>query len=419
MATLYKPLKSSLFKTRSFYFTQLNHTDDNGNDLSSGACGTTYFVPNWFGECTVKHVYKDQTYNSIYYEKAPLIYLENKHGWVLKCVHSELKDVKVKQGQKLKVGDPIAATGNTGFAKGCHVHLALKINGKWVRDLAQRIEEDKSLVEPKKLKAGQYMVKNGGWQWNVVEELVAEGIWKGPVTQKLCEDFYKLNNPTPHNGYKAGDIVTVKKPAKPTAGVTVSPVATKSVEVPRLDTVAMPEVQADNPIYQPLSETAKTYPFVSESELERYEIKQRYASYPAEEKEELLIDAILDNRMITRQNQEKMRNAEQIAQEKANTKNPIKQWGNTVDQLFTSKTLRSLFKYDILYLIGVYASVALTYIPAIELWLATNGAAPDVVRFTTGIAGALAVVVKLLADRYDTNKDGKIDSNDRVSGITS
>ncbi len=58
------------------------------------------------------------------------IHIDLKHGYGYETKYAHLSKVMVREGQKIKRGDIIGLTGNTGLSKGPHLHYEVKKNGK-------------------------------------------------------------------------------------------------------------------------------------------------------------------------------------------------------------------------------------------------------------------------------------------------
>lgn len=55
--------------------------------------------------------------------------VEINHGYSFKSLYGHLSKVLVREGQKVKRGDCIAQSGNTGLSNGPHLHYEVRING--------------------------------------------------------------------------------------------------------------------------------------------------------------------------------------------------------------------------------------------------------------------------------------------------
>jgi murein DD-endopeptidase MepM/ murein hydrolase activator NlpD len=57
------------------------------------------------------------------------------HGLGIFSLYLHLKEFKVSEGEKVKKGEIIALSGNTGYSISPHLHFSVKINGKSVDPL--------------------------------------------------------------------------------------------------------------------------------------------------------------------------------------------------------------------------------------------------------------------------------------------
>jgi murein DD-endopeptidase MepM/ murein hydrolase activator NlpD len=55
--------------------------------------------------------------------------LEINHGYSLKTLYGHLSKILVREGQRVKRGDLVARSGNTGLSSGPHLHYEVRING--------------------------------------------------------------------------------------------------------------------------------------------------------------------------------------------------------------------------------------------------------------------------------------------------
>ncbi len=88
---------------------------------------------DWYGwnkpvlapcECTVASVYINSVINLLGHPgKPPASSIELLAADGIHVVLAHVKDVKVKAGDKVKAGQPIAHVGNNGFARNPHIHI--------------------------------------------------------------------------------------------------------------------------------------------------------------------------------------------------------------------------------------------------------------------------------------------------------
>lgn len=68
------------------------------------------------------------------------------HSVSLKTLYGHLRDIKVKEGQKVSQGDVIGSVGNTGLCTGTHLHFEVWRNDKPI-DPMDELEQDLDLVD--------------------------------------------------------------------------------------------------------------------------------------------------------------------------------------------------------------------------------------------------------------------------------
>jgi hypothetical protein len=96
-----------------------NHT---GTDFEAGGCGG----PIWAAkDGTVTFVGLDSLQNGV-------VYIDHGDGLETRYVHMYLKDIFVKNGQKVRAGEQIAKTGSSGASTGCHLHFEILNGGQFV-----------------------------------------------------------------------------------------------------------------------------------------------------------------------------------------------------------------------------------------------------------------------------------------------
>ena len=57
-----------------------------------------------------------------------MVFVEQIDGTVAKYMHLQ-KDLKVKEGDKVKAGTELGYVGNTGFSSGAHLHITIEDKG--------------------------------------------------------------------------------------------------------------------------------------------------------------------------------------------------------------------------------------------------------------------------------------------------
>jgi len=79
---------------------------------------------------TPVHVTGDGKIQSVGYRGGYGLTVQVDHGFGYSTLYAHLSKVLVKKGQKVKRGDIIAKTGNSGLSTGPHLHYEVRHNGK-------------------------------------------------------------------------------------------------------------------------------------------------------------------------------------------------------------------------------------------------------------------------------------------------
>ncbi|MGL5773805.1 MAG: peptidoglycan DD-metalloendopeptidase family protein, partial [Aeromonas veronii] len=66
-------------------------------------------------------------------------YIVIKHGRTLSTRYLHLSKLLVKTGQRVKMGDKIGLSGNTGRSTGAHLHYELRINNRPVNAMTAKL----------------------------------------------------------------------------------------------------------------------------------------------------------------------------------------------------------------------------------------------------------------------------------------
>ena len=114
---------SSLFKQDVRITQAYKGASHKGLDLSTGKVEQPVYLPSKAIEGYVWKVLSGYSYGGKYYANSPIIYIKHKNGSGSRYIHSYTKNVKVKVGDTIKVGDQICATGNSGYSLGDHLHF--------------------------------------------------------------------------------------------------------------------------------------------------------------------------------------------------------------------------------------------------------------------------------------------------------
>lgn len=93
------------------------------------------------------------TVSRIGYEKdgaGNYVYINIGNGVEMAYFHLQDNSIKVKKGERVRLGQIIGTMGSTGRSTGAHLHWGIKDNGKWV-DPTPYLDKDYAIVHPKEV----------------------------------------------------------------------------------------------------------------------------------------------------------------------------------------------------------------------------------------------------------------------------
>lgn len=355
----------------------------------------------------------------------PANYVIIDHGNGYRTGYWHLSWVAVKVGDRVKKGDRIGNTGNTGYSFGVHLHFIVWKNGNYVNpeplidwDFSEGNTSNLS-VNKNTMSTNTVTVQSG---WGLSHVAQAAGL---PVNQQTYEQIYRLN--VGHRGSTdwrslnsrmgAGDVLVVRA----NSNTTTTPKAIdNSAEVKKLksELAKLEEEKAKSE-----TEAKQKFEQLVEKNAELEAVKQAEIAKEKAEKEELR------NELESQLNEV---NAELSELEASSVKLPehgeiadlatglivseFKESGlkekyhNWVDSTFKSNYVRSFLKYDWFYVvviaIGAFTTLSANY-------TGDNEAIVGVISALTAIGSQ---IMKYILTNYDKNKDGIIDLTDTSIG---
>lgn len=114
---------TSLFKKDDVRITQAFSSTHKGLDLSRGVVEQPIYLPNKAQSGYVWKILPGYTSGGVYYPDAPIVYIKHPNGSGSRYIHSYSKNLKVKVGDTVTIGQQICCTGNSGHSHGDHLHF--------------------------------------------------------------------------------------------------------------------------------------------------------------------------------------------------------------------------------------------------------------------------------------------------------
>ena len=140
---------SSLFKKSDVRITQSFSTTHKALDLSRGVVKQPIYSGAKLGQGTASYTatsYTDSKGRT--WTNSWVVYIKYDNGMSCRMFHGYVADAVVKKGQRIKPGDQVYRTGNSGNSNGDHLHYVL-LNSKGVAiDPKPYVIEDKVVEGP-------------------------------------------------------------------------------------------------------------------------------------------------------------------------------------------------------------------------------------------------------------------------------
>jgi regulator of replication initiation timing len=126
-------------------------------------------------------------------------------------VYAHCDQMLVKVGQNVDRSTVIATVGKSGSSTGPHLHFAYWTGAAHVdpipfmdfKDYAKSQVTAPPPVQAPRIEGDFYLVRNGGWRSQIIQEIIDAGIWSG-TWQENQDKFNRLNPETPSpTGWRA------------------------------------------------------------------------------------------------------------------------------------------------------------------------------------------------------------------------
>lgn len=175
---------TSLFKKDDVRVTQAFSSTHKGLDLSRGVVEQPIYLPSKAQSGYVWKILPGYTSGGVYYPDSPIIYVKHPDGSGSRYIHSYPRNVKVKVGDTVAVGQQICCTGNSGHSFGDHLHFEWLT--KW-DDLNTRVDPASFVMndKPSSFKVGdqiqitesQNIRKGSGVNYEITQQTLVGQIY--------------------------------------------------------------------------------------------------------------------------------------------------------------------------------------------------------------------------------------------------
>ena len=326
-----------------------------------------------------------------------------------------LHTVAVRGNQKVKAGDTIGTLGNTGYSSGPHLHLEIKKNGKLINpstivDFSNfNYEQNNEMISlPVPLRAvttntidmnvrtspstSAKTVKKIAPNSAVQVTAVASGSAVNGITawyqigneMWISGAFIRIEQQTDTSGLQ-GTIANLQKELKNQALNLAAVKAAKESELAK----ALDEynINLSKTINKGDAAVAALQKDLVDNNLEIEKLRQVAMQYNIA----IVLPPLSETGLA-------------ILEESIDVDGWLNKWAHFVDTKIKSNTLKSILKYDIFVIFGIGLVNLSVYTQDIEMQGWQQAA----------LSGTIAIAIKLVSTRYDTNKDGVLNNADFV-----